>query len=61
MSYLKERQYETLSTKREPVQRYVNDYRERGYENVRGMLVSPLLTDRAKERDIKMNVVTFYS
>mgnify|MGYP000435654584 FL=1 len=32
------------------LQRYVNDYRERGYENVRGMLVSPSVTDSAQER-----------
>jgi hypothetical protein len=32
------------------LQRYVNDYRERGYENVRGVLVSPSVTESAEKR-----------
>jgi RecB family endonuclease NucS len=32
------------------LQRYVDDYRDKGYENVRGILVSPSVTDSAMER-----------
>lgn len=32
------------------LQRYVDDYREKGYENVRGVLVSPSVTEGAEER-----------
>ena len=32
------------------LQRYANDYRERGYENVRGVLVSPSVTESAEKR-----------